>query len=884
MSNVLDRNGRSANTTAAAQGVLSTAASKVSVTFNGVTTSASGAATATQGVANASTAATGAITATGTAAASTGSKLQQLDAHMVAYRANLRQMKIDAMQAAAGGQQLDAHMVAYRDHMAKASQQTLLVGQSMKFSARDGLNFSRQMSDIGVTAAMGMNPFMIALQQGPQLFDIIQEKAIATGTTVGAVFRAAGATIWAALLPIMPLILAIVGAVALVAAGFGLATREISKGNEDISKGLGLTEKQLERVKKAGVDTGVTIGDTFTAFFEIIGERLVSAFDGPLKWLKEAWNDAMDFIVVYGTMAIKGVIGGFVGGFYAIKAVWSLLPAAIGDLSYAAANKAISAVDWLINKSIDGLNKLISYANMAAQKVGLDGIGTIGNVSLGQTKNPYAGAAEDAGNAIAAGFDKGKKASDGAVDRFFSDVGKRARKNRGKLILEAAGDPEKGPREKKPRKPPKGPKSDAAKFEDIVTGAQNDIATQVARGEAIKLSAEAAATLEQKTKLLNEAQSKGITLTASMKSKIDELAGAYGKAKVAADNAIALHDILKAADADIASLKSQAELIGLVGRQLAYQTEMQKLLNDAKAKGLTVDAAMRAQFEGKASEYADQSQANANATFMDGVTKGAAERMTVLKQEQAQIGLSADEVNRLRIENELLAQARQRNIDLTPADIAAIGEIAKEQAEVEAGIRKTREALDFAKDTARGFFKDITDGLRNGKSLWESFAQAAVNALNKIIDRLIDKAITLAIDAIFTALGGGGGFAKGGIFGDGGVTAFAKGGTFTNSIVDRPTMFASGGALGVMGEAGPEAIMPLKRGGDGALGVQMHGAKAGTVIHAPVMIHNDNRVSGAVSSADIVALQRKSAEQTKQQIARDIPAIIRQFQTDGAII
>lgn len=47
---------------------------------------------------------------------------------------------------------------------------------------------------------------------------------------------------------------------------------------------------------------------------------------------------------------------------------------------------------------------------------------------------------------------------------------------------------------------------------------------------------------------------------------------------------------------------------------------------------------------------------------------------------------------------------------------------------------------------------------------------------------------------------------------------FADGGVFTNSIVNRPTAFN----MGVMGEAGPEAIMPLRRGIDGSLGVEMH--------------------------------------------------------------
>lgn len=61
--------------------------------------------------------------------------------------------------------------------------------------------------------------------------------------------------------------------------------------------------------------------------------------------------------------------------------------------------------------------------------------------------------------------------------------------------------------------------------------------------------------------------------------------------------------------------------------------------------------------------------------------------------------------------------------------------------------------------------------------------------------------------------------AKGGAF-DYGVEAFAKGGTFTNSIVDSPTIFKFAKGTGLMGEAGPEAIMPLKRDSNGNLGVR----------------------------------------------------------------
>ncbi len=73
--------------------------------------------------------------------------------------------------------------------------------------------------------------------------------------------------------------------------------------------------------------------------------------------------------------------------------------------------------------------------------------------------------------------------------------------------------------------------------------------------------------------------------------------------------------------------------------------------------------------------------------------------------------------------------------------------------------------------------------------------------------------------------------ADGGVYGDDGMAAFALGGTFTNSVVSSPTFFkfrrGSGFGTGLMGEAGPEAIMPLTRGADGSLGVRAVGTEAG---------------------------------------------------------
>ncbi|KLK92799.1 phage-like minor tail-like protein [Microvirga vignae] len=87
------------------------------------------------------------------------------------------------------------------------------------------------------------------------------------------------------------------------------------------------------------------------------------------------------------------------------------------------------------------------------------------------------------------------------------------------------------------------------------------------------------------------------------------------------------------------------------------------------------------------------------------------------------------------------------------------------------------------------------------------------------------------IGSIFSSLFGGGGaapaapFAKGGVFSRGMVMPFAQGG-----VVGAPTYFPLGRGLGVMGERGAEAVMPLARGPDGKLGVRAGGGGRSTSI------------------------------------------------------
>ncbi|KAF0865931.1 phage tail tape measure protein [Pseudomonas sp. LD120] len=118
--------------------------------------------------------------------------------------------------------------------------------------------------------------------------------------------------------------------------------------------------------------------------------------------------------------------------------------------------------------------------------------------------------------------------------------------------------------------------------------------------------------------------------------------------------------------------------------------------------------------------------------------------------------------------------------------------------------------------------------------------------------------------------------ADGGVWGAG-VQMFANGGAFTNSVVSKPTAFGmAGGQTGVMGEAGPEAIVPLARTSGGQLGIRALGGDS-TSSNNQVVIQQTFNIpegSGGASEADGQVLAQAYAKSAKQgaqeQIAKDL--------------
>ncbi|WP_415279665.1 phage tail length tape measure family protein [Brucella sp. BZ] len=148
-----------------------------------------------------------------------------------------------------------------------------------------------------------------------------------------------------------------------------------------------------------------------------------------------------------------------------------------------------------------------------------------------------------------------------------------------------------------------------------------------------------------------------------------------------------------------------------------------------------------------------------DAEYYQDIIDGADRRVASLLVEQQALGMTEDAANALRYEQEMLNQAQQHGIELTPKQADYIKMLAGTMAGLESAIQKTQDAINFTKDTTKGFFSDMANGLANGRGWWGSLADAAVNAITKIADALIDS----GIDSLF----GGSGFGSllGGLFG-----------------------------------------------------------------------------------------------------------------------
>jgi TP901 family phage tail tape measure protein/lambda family phage tail tape measure protein len=211
-----------------------------------------------------------------------------------------------------------------------------------------------------------------------------------------------------------------------------------------------------------------------------------------------------------------------------------------------------------------------------------------------------------------------------------------------------------------------------------------------------------------------------------------------------------------------------------------------------------------------------------------------------------------------------------KSYDLTVQDVAKSTE-----SMVTRAFKGMEDALTNFAMTGRLSFSDLANSIVNDMvriAVQQNITGPLAGMGMSFISSMLNPNAGVAASQGLTLADVGSAFARGAAFSDSGVQRYASGGTFTNSVVSRPTMFRHAGGAGMMGEAGAEAVMPLRRGPDGSLGVAAAGMGGGggnsvvvNVIEAPGQGGTQSRRSeGGVDYLDILV------EKVKSSVASDI--------------
>ncbi|EBP4365514.1 phage tail tape measure protein [Salmonella enterica] len=182
-------------------------------------------------------------------------------------------------------------------------------------------------------------------------------------------------------------------------------------------------------------------------------------------------------------------------------------------------------------------------------------------------------------------------------------------------------------------------------------------------------------------------------------------------------------------------------------------------------------------------------------------------------------------------------------------------------------------------------FNSMADGIANfaltGKMDFRSFTVSILADLAKMEARIAASKLLGSVLGMFGAGAGAGGGTPSGAYNaaalsvipnaDGGVYRSAGLSQYSGSIVNRPTFFAFARGAAVMGEAGPEAILPLRRGANGKLGVVAAGS-GGMTMFAPqyhIAITNTGPELGPQALKTVYDVSKKAASDLLQQQGRD---------------
>lgn len=177
-----------------------------------------------------------------------------------------------------------------------------------------------------------------------------------------------------------------------------------------------------------------------------------------------------------------------------------------------------------------------------------------------------------------------------------------------------------------------------------------------------------------------------------------------------------------------------------------------------------------------------------------------------------------------------------------------------------------------------GMVDNISNMLIGNKADWKSWSVDVLKSVQKVLTNM---ALVQSMKAAGGYFGGGfGSFissivpnAKGGVYDSPGLSSYS------GQIVSSPTLFAFAKGAGLMGEAGPEAIMPLTRGSDGSLGVRVLGLE--NVQNGSTSITSNNAINIDVGDINLISDGTKEQQQpvgdvsgARQQLKNEIVSTV----------
>ena len=341
-------------------------------------------------------------------------KAGTLEIEMITNVARLQKEMADIKRSVAGAMGDVAASSGQADRAIEAvgSRGMTRMGGSAKLAGHQMQNLVYQLNDVVVSLFSGQKPMTVFMQQGSQIGQIAMQAGVGIGGMARALLGLAATAAATALTN--PYLLAAAAAAALAFGAFKMFQSSVKQSGEldKYAASLGLTAKEMEKLGPVGI----TVGDTMKGLWTTVSDGLNL---GPVfSTLKDWAVAAFEAILQVGKYAVAILYAGWVGGFNAIRILWSSLPGVIGEAAVGAANLAIAGIEYLANKAIAALNWLAEWVNPVLDRVGLATITRIESVALPRMENSFAGSTARMGAQVRDEFTSAFGDAIGMMDAF----------------------------------------------------------------------------------------------------------------------------------------------------------------------------------------------------------------------------------------------------------------------------------------------------------------------------------------------------------------------------------------------------------------------------------------------------------------------------------